>query len=280
MTEAFDTKLTVQVEYTTSENANKVLINKPTSELDVHVKGNGWELLGYKLNPTKAKFEIDLDNIERSGAFSTQGVKSIILSQIPGLSQIRSIWPEEIYLEFESLIEKKVPISLPEELPIAQGFGIASSIIVTPDSLAVKGPKSVIENITKHKVMWPANLGLLNKSQRVIIPLTFNGKYNATTTKEIRVAFTIDQLSEMSFNLGIEVKKSKKNILLIPAKTKVKFLVPISLYETIKPQMFSPYVELPTLNTEDLLPVLIKTNAPFVQNISLQPEFVNYIIAE
>lgn len=108
----------------------------------VKIKGEGWTLLPLEFGAQKS-FIISAKN--DSSNFTQNLISSIQLnSWYNNKMNILEINPQEIKIKIEPKVERLVRIQPKIELGFKRGFGLASDIVIQPESVIVKGPFSEV----------------------------------------------------------------------------------------------------------------------------------------
>ena len=113
--------------------------------LSVKVKGIGWRLTGISIG-SDTYFNISARN--DSGRITANVYANLV--ENPWLSSditVIDIMPDTVSFFVEQAISKKLPVVAETDLSFKSGFGLASKIKVSPDSIVVTGPISLIKKI-------------------------------------------------------------------------------------------------------------------------------------
>ncbi|MGK9476635.1 CdaR family protein [Melioribacter sp. OK-6-Me] len=115
----------------------------------IRLKGKGWELAKVCLSG-EHKFYVSSPN---NRGRHTINLKNEFENNpwIGSAVSVVEIIPSEIRLRIDDRVTKKVPIEKNLKLNFAPGFGLASEIILIPDSVIISGPKSILRNIESVK---------------------------------------------------------------------------------------------------------------------------------
>lgn len=274
--------LFVDVEYSGVPN-DLVLTNKPADRLDIYTKGKGWDLLGYKLSVRKPKLNVNLEEFSQSASYPTSRAKNLITAQVPGLVDVLSVAPETLNLEFDKKVSKTVPIEAKIDFSFKDGFGLNGNLTIMPDSVEVSGPSSVVSQISSLPTL-PISLSEVEENISATLLLEQANEQHLTfNTTEVQVNGQVEKLTEKTIHdLPIRLKgKFNGKITLIPSRASLRFKLPISAYKAIDESHFSIYASIEDGLSDDLIEVKVETKTPIVvQDIFIEPRYVNYIITE
>ena len=128
-------------------------------------------------------------------------------------------------------------------LNLRPGFLIDKPLILSPDSILIRGPKILLDSISNvetqffsyNDIFEPfSNMIKLNKIPKIQMPVN-----------EVKLNLSVSRYSEKAFILPIEVINLPKNkrVKLFPPKAKIKVTLPISILTTVKDSDFSLVVD-------------------------------------
>lgn len=149
-----------------------------TQKVAVKIKGIGWKLTGLGLG-SESVFNISARN--DSGKIVANLNANLV--ENPWLTSdisVIDISPDTISFFIERIISKKLPVVPEIDVTYKMGFGLASKIIVSPDSVIVFGPKSIMEGINSFSTV-PVKLTSLD-SQIKIKAVFSNNKFRTNIT--------------------------------------------------------------------------------------------------
>jgi len=234
-------------------------------------------LLKNRLDLKRANIEIDLSNDLFENKVKESNILEIINEQSPQNIVATECNPKEISVQFEESIKKKIPLIVPKLLTFMQGYDIKKEISITPDSIVVTGPVSIIDTLN----MWytdtikHTNLSSIVKDKVNTKEILANVIFNHYTIEyEIDVA----QYTEKKLSANIKVINNKNiELLIVPKKVDLKCLIPISEYDKITAEDFSIIADYQKNKVNGYINLKLNKKAKFSKNISYFPESVEYI---
>ena len=277
----YNKSIIITVEYTNLPK-DKVFTTPLPNKFDVLVKGIGWDLLSYYLQINKPVFEIDLSQIGSQKQYSAATAKKLIVDQVPGLTDILSIQPEVIDLNLENAVEKKVPIEFKGNITYANGYGQSGGIILTPNEVVIRGPKSRLSTINS---IQTDSLVLNNLTSPIdqIVKLDLSG-YNFLhfDTNQVLAQAQIEELTEKQIQLPIKVYgyKGKKKVNLVPQVATITFQITLSDFSKVDKSDLTAYINFPSGNedAEETLEIKVESNSKLAKNIKVSPQYIDYFL--
>ena len=252
--------------------------SKIPGDISVKLKGKGWKLIAVNLGSesdykvpvgkTVGKRNINLYNYLVDNQWLSSDVEVMDLS------------PDTISFYVEKIHSKKVPIVSNLRLEFKPGYGLASPIIMSPETTMVSGPESYLKKLNSISTQ---NLTMKDLDDRIIkqVPLKkIQGmQYN---TRFVRINLNVQKIVEKEiddiFVHIIDVPRDR-DVVLLPNKISVNVRGGIDILGRLSEKQFDAYV-----NYRDVVLDTLGSVAPHVKlppNISLlniKPERLRYII--
>ena len=199
---------------------NKSLADQSVQEVTLNLKGQGWQLaqLSFGRNP---------DFIVKAN--SASGNQSITLRNeidanawLSSSLQVLEIEPEKINFDVESISSKTVKIEPQIDMTFKSNYGLVSGIKLSPDSVTISGPESVILKIEKvytEKKDFEATDKTINESI-ALQKIDFVELSIAHTNIEFDVQKIVDKTFE---DILVDMRNipPSRELLLFPAKINV-----------------------------------------------------------
>jgi hypothetical protein len=264
-----------------------VLVNAPDSILNLELQA---DLLSFSMNKRKREkaINIDLTYLKpklRDGLYKI-GVPSIyfkkdLIAQL-GVDEISNvISPDTLFFVFDDLIEMSLPVKVDLDVSFKNSFSQKGDLVLTPDSVKVKGPASKLIGM-EFVELKPFAINDLEASKDVVIecePAAIGVSYSH---QEVSVHIEVDQFTEKRFVLPIEVKSNVPGIKIktYPPEIEVSCQLALSDFELVTDTSFVLEVQVDSLGLlrkEPLIPRL-KKQPSFVRNVQLSHEKLDYII--
>ena len=288
----YTTEIEYPVEYVGAPE-NKQLIGKDDlpAKLKITVDGYGFKLLRYDtkiLNIIPITLQLSNAAIRRkSGADSTMyylptnSLIEDIGKQFGNELKILNISPDTLFLCFNSVIRRKIPISTENvHYDLEKQYMIKGRVTTIPDSIEVWGPASEVNKIHEIKTQTHYYTGVKTSIHQTLKLEKVAGVEYAL--QRVIVNIPVEEFTEMQMKLSIETINVPDTLILktFPNEVTVSFLVGLSKYNEVTPEMFKVVADFETIleNRNNVLKVRITTMPDFVKSVKFAPRNIEYII--
>lgn len=260
---------------------NGIIPSSENQQMNVSISASGIEILIYRL--INKSINISLSQADFSGEKGLIDLRSqdfFIKKQFFENTKLNILNP--LFLEFKfSRLEEKVFTVVPQiEINLRAGYLIDSSLKVTPDSILVRGPKSILDTLNSIQ------------SESIIaddLYENFRKKVSLRSIPEIQlseskvtVEVAVSRYTEKEFLLNVEVINLPlgTRVKLFPPKAKVRVTLPLSVLRTIKTSDFNLVVDYNNIfkDVEKKLDLIMIRRPSSVKKVILEPKKVNYLI--
>jgi len=260
---------------------NGIIPSSENQQMNVSISASGIEILIYRL--INKSINISLSQADFSGEkglIDLRGQDFFIKKQFFENTKLNILNP--LFLEFKfSRLEEKVFTVVPQiEINLRAGYLIDSSLKVTPDSILVRGPKSILDTLNSIQ------------SESIIaddLYENFRKKVSLRSIPEIQlseskvtVEVAVSRYTEKEFLLNVEVINLPlgTRVKLFPPKAKVRVTLPLSVLRTIKASDFNLVVDYNNIfkDVEKKLDLIMIRRPSSVKKVILEPKKVNYLI--
>jgi hypothetical protein len=274
-----DLKLPVKFVYTETD---KLLVDEGSSTLKIQVKTKGYTILRYQLGSILSPLRVDISSyrLHRAGRgrneyfLLTSVLRSNLSTQLPSNMKIENITPDTLYFSFSRSYSKRVPVVPATNLTFEDQYMQVGSVKLSPDSVLISGPESVIRN--KRFVRTEAIKGELLSEPISGTVSILEEKNILLKAKEVGYTIEVAKFTERTLKLPVYSGVSDStSVLVIPSQVDVSFKVSLKDYERIVPSQFHlsiPFDERKL--TSNRIKVRVDTFPSFVSGIKVVPEFV------
>lgn len=131
-------------------NTEEYIPVEPLPErLNINVTGMGWDLFrrsaGFKIPP----LVVPLERPSATRKLVGTAIPALISDQLEGL-HLNFVVNDTIYLNIEARARRRISVDIDSiEQYIRAGFGLTSVVTITPDSVLVEGPESMIREMAQ-----------------------------------------------------------------------------------------------------------------------------------
>lgn len=184
-------------------------------KISVKIKGKGWKLIGVNLS-SDASYVIPVG--KKIGKRTINLYNFLVENQwLTSDNEVINISPDTLSFLVEKISYKKIPIKPDLNLNFRAGYGLASKIIVSPESTIVFGPTSYLNSLD-YAPTETIEYNDLNSKKTEIIPLKniYGMKYphkNVSVTLDVQKI--VDKNIDNLFVKVLDVPKDR-NVLLLP----------------------------------------------------------------
>ncbi len=253
------------------------LASELNQEISIKIRSIGWRLTGLNLG-SESHFNVSARN--DSGRIVANLYANLI--ENPWLSSditVIDITPDTISFIVERIASKKLPVIPDVDLSFKTGYGLASKVVIIPDSVIVYGPVSWIENlnfISTRKV----TLNSLDNLTR--LRLTFDNEIFKTNIAAVDVTLDVQRIVDKEIeNIRVEVLDipSDRDVVLLPNTINCLIKGGINVLGRLTSADFSASVHYRDVLLDTIGTVAPQINLPEnVELVSAKPERLRYII--
>lgn len=260
---------------------NGIIPSSENQQMNVSISASGIEILIYRLINKSINISLSQADFSREkGLIDLRGQEFFIQKQFFENTKLNILNP--LFLEFKfSRLEEKVFTVVPQiEINLRAGYLIDSSIKVTPDSILVRGPKSILD--TLNSIQSESIIADdLYENFRKIVSLRSIPEIQLSESK-VTVEVAVSRYTEKEFLLNVEVINLPlgTRVKLFPPKAKVRVTLPLSVLRTIKASDFNLVVDYNNIfkDAEKKLDLIMIRRPSSVKKVILEPKKVNYLI--
>ena len=263
-----------------------VLLNKKDLKLNITLKAEGYKLIDYYFkNPTMV-FDFNTLNKLNDSLFTwdRNSGYSELNSKFKRGEEILSITPDTLRFLYDINAVAKIPVQLNSRVGFMQGFDMINSFIITPDSITIVGPKSVIsgwEYVTTDTLV----LKEVNKNISKTVQLNIPKEYGQVkiSDKYIQVSGEVEKFSEGAVNVPVSVKNVPEGFTLkiFPKDVTITFYTSLSVYNQVNGNEFKVECDYSkvTKNKPYLEPVLIAKPSN-VKSARINQNRIEFVLTE
>lgn len=282
------TSLTYPVEYSEIPE-DYVLTDTTVSQIRIQFRSVGFSILAEKYFNPRKPLRIQLNETYPSEDGNSRYLMSrtlrVQLEEMLGQNrEVLNISPDTIWMKVSKRVEKKLPVKVQTEINPKTRFFVSDGPFVTPDSLLVAGPASILDTLSS---IHTSNEQVTNVVQSDTITTRISPQHPLLTTRqqEVEVYFFVDELTERKIKIPLQVKglPQDKTLRTFPDSVEVSFTVGLQDYDRILKNEFVAQIE--PLNEVDLenvkkLQVELVHYPENITNVSYTPDRVAFVLEE
>ncbi|MGC8865388.1 MAG: CdaR family protein [Bacteroidales bacterium] len=273
----------------TGMGKNLALVSYSDSVIRLKASLRGLQMVSYKYIHRET-FDLDistlktrpLDAIHYRSDLPVKLLLSDLTSQLG--TQVSLISPDTLHLVLEKRLTRRLPVKPQVEVELPQGMMLADSIRVSPSSVEITGPVSIVESLSFVSTAR-ARLGLLSNDANLTLPLQkpVAGLPFLMEPAEVEVTVTVDKFTEGVAEVPVSLADSATcKLRLIPDKVKLHLVMPMRRYKDFDPTSCLAQVSCPSSEVTNIktLPVKLVKLPSFVKCIEIEPPVVEFLILE
>jgi YbbR domain-containing protein len=168
---------------------------------------------------------------------------------------------------------------LAADLSFSPGYHLKSPIQLSPDSISISGPESLVSNIMDWRTDSLILKDIQNSAEKKI-SLRESAREIKLNQQTITAKLEVEQFTEKSFFVKILQRNAPDSIRIFPDRIKIYCLVGLSKYEEVEESGFTVEVDLKDAKPgveNNAVPILLTKSPDFVDNVRFSPKSAEYI---
>lgn len=245
--------------------------------ISVKLKGKGWKLLGVNLT---AKSEYNI-SVEDSGKVSVNLFNYLAENQwLTTDIDVIDISPDSLTFLIEKDYMKKVEIISNLNLNFKPGYGLATPLIVFPDSTTIYGPGSVVKNLSTVFTIRKKFVDLDNQTVDYVSLENLPGVIYKD--REVKVTMNVQKIVDKVFdNVLVRIidLPVDRDVVLLPNRISVSVKAGIDILGKMEKDDIKAYINYKDVVLDTLGSVNPKIELPLNTGLEyIKPERLRYII--
>ena len=259
---------------------NKSISNQSVDNVTLNLKGQGWQLAQLTIgrNPN---FIVNTN--------SALGVHNVSLRNeidantwLSSSLQVLEIEPEKVSFNIEPIFRKKVKIQHQLDLSFKPNYGLVSKIILSPDSVTISGPESIISKINK---VYTEHLKLIGAERKVVEYVDLKKiNFVEMSLEQVNIDFDVQKIVDKTFeNIPVNIKNvpPSRDLNLFPTKITIILRGGINILGKLNKDDISAYVNYSQALYDTLGSIEPIIEIPeFTTVIDKKPRKLEYIIKQ
>ena len=280
LSEDYNSKLTLEIDIINTPDDYMVKKQNINSIL-VYIRASGFELFYNKFFQNKLIVDLEEEKIVDNKIVIDHNENKFKLKETLNSNiDISNVFPDQIVIELEQVVNKFVPIVLENELKIKSGYGLSSPVDLSPDSIQVSGPLKEISNISYVSAIIDTDLNIEND---------YTADYEIVRDKKISYEFSsgkaviyVDRYSEKTIKIPILVRgiPDSLDLRLYPNEVDISFQSSIKRLKNISEKDFIVSVSFDSeiKNLSKDLDVSIDSFPSSLKNLKISHKKVEFLI--
>ncbi len=265
------------------ERDSVVVVDPLPTQIKIDVSSGGWTLLRKTFWFNATPIKIELNNPTDIKYLTKSSLLPVISNQLKEL-KINYLLTDTLYINIEPLENKKVALLLDSTfIDLEANHRITSNITLTPDSVTIFGPRSIIQNVrSPYFLKIPEEDIDENFDEFVNVPLERKAIMRSVPAR-VNAKFDVKEFAFISYDVGIEPMNfpSDSSKYLESPQAKVSFWIEKSLEDNISFSDFNITADLSMLQKRDTtVPLMLMFFPEDALDIKIEPEFIKVLNAE
>jgi YbbR domain-containing protein len=249
------------------------------SKINIEINGNGWDLLRKYFHIQETPFVIQINNPSTKKYILGTEISRELAENISP-TNLMVVLTDTIKFEIDKIISKKVIVKTDTTAnTLAKNFRMITGIMVEPNTISVKGPSSLIDqlngviplSIPEEKINQNYEKNLNLRLPKDLAP------FLTLETETVNVKFDVIQLLEGNKRVKLKLINFPKNVSILdePSAIIMNYLVDERKVEELKNIEFEALINYNNRNKEDsTVSFQITPKATFLENIKVEPELL------
>lgn len=287
LNKTYVTEISYPVKYTDLPKG-KLLVSELPKEMTLEIKAHGFALLRYKVSTAFQPIVFNVNSysngvIEKNDLLSftvnTIEVKERINSQLNQDIELLNIKPESLTFEFSRFESKTLPVIPIVNYTLKHQYILKKDISVTPDSLRVEGPASIVDTLQAIYTK-PAEYTRLSKSIDKKIKLQDISGLQLDI-KDVRLQIEVERYTEARKTIPLSARNVPDSLQmrLFPNSIDISFDVGLSNYDAVTDTSFVFEVDYNEISaSSEKLPIHMAKSPRHIKDLLFTPIEVEYLI--
>ena len=249
------------------------------AQVRINVTGIGWNLLRRSTGVRVPPLVVSLDRPTEVRKIVGSTLPGIFSTQLGGFD-INFILTDTLHLSVERkgsrLLKLEPDIA---EILFRQGYALTSPVTITPDTVRLKGPLSLLRSLPNPLAIKLPQRNIDEDFQEPVRLTFLNDELIYRNPETINVSFTVDKLIEISDSARLAVINAPKNSVQSIERQKLpcKFVVPERLVSSLKMDSVRAVLDLTGFKrgTKKIMPRLVGL-PPYSRTVSIDSVTIKF----
>lgn len=207
---------------------------------------------------------------------------SYIIRQFPSNLELIYRSPDSIFFDLSKKINKKIPVILNDSLTLAPSFQFVEKVSISPDSILISGPASLVSKIEKIETELFIKENIRKNKTEVVRLKPLNIEKIGVSESIVNVSFSVEQFTQNTIEVPIIIRNVPSGYLLkiFPDNIAVTFNIGLSDFESINQSSFrviADYNKIDKGNSQ-FIPLDLKLLNDKVELVKFGPSEVEFLL--
>ena len=257
----------------------EAFLSLPPEKLTARVQGRGWDLMYFSIFKARQPLRFDLDagpSITINGRMLRERLS---LQMVNRNIDVLDVNYDYISLTCEPEISQTLPLRLAYEIGFLPGYSQNGLPTLTPDSVILTGPESLVQEIS----YWDTDsLRLEDLREDYTGKLTISQPLDPVLhvrPVEAEIFIPVEPIVEQSFFAKVVIKNAPDSLIVFPPSVKLTYIAGMSKLYLINPESFQVFADLQGFDLKsqnNTVPLIVSYENPAIQNVQIDPPSVEF----
>ena len=258
-----------------------IRLSDTSQKISASITASGLEILLYRLIDKSVTISLQEADFSVSlGQVSLRNQQFSIEQQLFDNTKLNQIYPENLDIAYSRLDEKRIAVVPQTRIQLRAGYLSDISTQSKPDSILVRGPKSILDTLNGVSTMFFEATDVYKGISQEVGLKSIPELQLAQET--VQLVMPVSRYSEKEFLLQIEVINLPLGVRvkLFPPTAKLRATLPMALLSTVNESDFRLVVDYESLQDQESksLKLISLKQPPGLKQLIWEPEEVNYLI--
>jgi len=246
-------------------------------EIRISINGNGWDLLKRHFKIGVTDFEIQLEEPSQQPYLLTSNIENQLSEHISSTNLV-DIVQDTLFYQIDKIVSKRIQLAADTSSnTLAENHAYASDIRIEPETVMVKGPISIIEQL-EGKLKVPLGEQNIEDDFSRLLPLELGrdlSRFLSLDEESAQVSFEVEEFLENTLQLEINKLYFPNNVGIDSEVTEVRvnLFVGESSMEDFQNLDLQAILNYNNRNREDsTISVSLNTLPDYIRDVSFEPE--------
>jgi hypothetical protein len=265
-----------------------ILSENNPKKIDVVVKDKGTTLIYYSWEVGFSSIEISVSGLSPSAAghtllVTTRMLETMVSKQLISSTSILSVEPRELYLEYDSLRHRSVPVVADVVVQTTPGFQVSDSIKISYPEIRVYGSGKILDTLKFIKTKRIV-LDNVSDTRELTVALDLPGGLKADH-ENVKLTIPVEEYTEKRLRLPVLCTDipSGQVLRIFPSTVEVICDIPLSLFKELTAndlEIRIPFLDFQEYRLTGKMPVALTGKPSWVANTVIVPDEVEFIIEQ
>lgn len=284
LSKEYESTVVYPVSYENLPN-DKLLQEEPEKEISIHIKATGFKIISGKLLPRTLK--INATNLllkSKTDYYLLLSQQRLAIQrQMNAGVSIDHFIKDSVSFDLGFLGQKKVPVKLNTNFSYEAGYDMEGVVKLTPDSVIVSGPESILDTISFVETFLFTQSNLNGSIKQDLTLKNFENTNNISlNVSSVSIDAKIEKFTEGTLKVPFNIINLPDSIQIntFPKEVDITYKVALSNFGKVQPSSFFIECDYQLSSQNNLLYLVPKLNrqSDLVKNVKITPNKIEFVI--